>query len=216
MTRCGWCGHNAVMVPVDHEAVLQQEGEDDFRGDLMAAWQLFQCPGCKAPSLAQGHLARATNRPGVAGYRFVASGWYPEAPLVKTYPDSVPAAIAAVAAEAHGSLSVKHFRAAVALARSVIEASAKDKGITKSGIASKIDELFAQGLIYEHVKDAAHEVRFAGNEVAHGDLVDNPVSEEETEAILELMDMVLDGVFIAPAKTAAQAARRMARKLGGV
>lgn len=111
-------------------------------------------------------------------------------------------ALAAVAGEAHSCLSVQSFRGAVALARAVVEATAKEKGITTRGIQAKIDELIARGLIYEHVKDAAHEV-------AHGDLVDEPIGSDEAAVILELMDMVLDGVF-GPGKTAAQAARRQA------
>ena len=164
-------------------------------------------PRVQGPRLAQG-LAIGP----FAGDEFVVAGWYPKKPLVKAYPDFVPAAIASVAVEAHACLSVQSFRGAVALARAVVEAAAKEKGITKKGIQPKIDELFAQGLIYEHVKDAAHEVRFAGSEVAHGDLVDEPISSDEAEAILELMDMVLDGVFIAPGKTTSQAARRQARR----
>ena len=196
------------MIPVDHGPIIQQTSTvDDLHGPGSLAWKVFQCPGCKAPSLAQG-LAIGP----FAGDSFVVAGWYPKEPLVKAYPEFVPASIASVAAEAHACLSVQSFRGAVALARAVVEATAKEKGITRNGIQTKIDELFAQGLIYEHVKDAAHEVRFAGNEVAHGDLVDEPISSGEAAAILELMDMVLDGVFIAPGKTAAQAARRQERR----
>ncbi|MEU6611578.1 DUF4145 domain-containing protein [Streptomyces shenzhenensis] len=138
--------------------------------------------------------------------------WVPDKPPVKAYPDSVPKAIAAVAAEAHSSLRVGNIQAAVLMARTTVEATAKAKGITSGNLVAKIDALYAQHLIYEHVRDAAHEVRFAGNDAAHGDLVDDPISAEESESIVELMDMLLEGVFIAPAKTAAQAAARLARK----
>jgi hypothetical protein len=100
----------------------------------------------------------------------------------------------------------------VALARAVVEAAAKAKGITSGPLIKKIDELHAQGLIYEHVKDAAHEVRHGGNEITHGDLVHEAISAEEAAAIVELMDLLLDGVFIAPGKTAAQRASRLARE----
>ncbi|MEU5298576.1 hypothetical protein [Streptomyces umbrinus] len=82
-------------------------------------------------------------------------------------------------------------------------------------LPSHCEAVGAQHLIYEDVRDAAHEVRFAGSDAAHGDLVDDPISAEEAESIGELMDMPLEGIFIAPAKTAAQAAVRQARKNAG-
>lgn len=39
------------------------------------------------------------------------------------------------------------------------------------------------------------------------DLIDMPVDQKETEALLNLMDRVLDGLFIAPAEPAAQQQR---------
>ena len=52
----------------------------------------------------------------------------------------------------------------MALARAVVEASAKEKGVTRGSLIAKIDELHEQGLLRGHIK-AAHEVRFGGNEV---------------------------------------------------
>lgn len=170
------------------------------------AWAAFRCPGCGSLNLAMGagHPGRTNS--------FQALMWYPEKPLEKAYPESVPAEIAGAAAEAHGCFSVGHLQAAVLMARTTIEAAAKKCGITRGNLGEKIDKLYDRKLLYEHVKDAAHEIRFAGNDAAHGDLVENPITEVEAQEILELMDMVLDGVFIAPGKTAAQKAARAARK----
>ncbi|MBU5868948.1 DUF4145 domain-containing protein, partial [Vibrio cholerae O1] len=71
-------------------------------------------------------------------------------------------------------------RGAVILARAVIEATAKDKGITNGNLYAKIDQLHISGLIREHIKEAAHEVRLGGNDVAHGDILSGPFSHEET------------------------------------
>lgn len=197
------------MMPIEHEPIIQHEG--DPHTDALG-WAVFTCAGCGAASLAQGIYPKL-GRPGkVYTHDFVPTAWYPQSPLVKEYPASVPAGIAKVAAEAHGSFSVGHHQAAVLMARTTVEAVAKAKGIMQGSLVAKIDELYNQHLVYEHVRDAAHEVRFVGNDAAHADLVDNPISEEEATAILELMDMVLDGVFIAPAKTAAQRAARQTKK----
>ena len=193
-------------VTVEPEILGRREGAEVF-----LAWMVYRCPGCGQPNIAHGFTDTQYFRNGQP-YRFDVARWYPQSPIARTYPDSVPPAIAKVAAEAHRCFSVGCHQAAVAMARTAVEAIAKAKGITQGPLVAKIDELYRQKLIYEHVRDAAHEVRFAGNDAAHGDLVDDPLVESEVEAILELMDMVLDGVFIAPAKIAAQKAAREARK----
>jgi hypothetical protein len=59
------------------------------------------------------------------------------------------------------------------------------------------------------MREAAHEIRFAGNEAAHGDLVET-ISVEEAAEVMELMDAILERVYQEPAKVAR--ASREARK----
>lgn len=58
----------------------------------------------------------------------------------KRYPD-VPGEIAAAASEAHACMPVETYRGAVILARSVIEATAEDKGMTTGNLIAKIDTM---------------------------------------------------------------------------
>ncbi|MGW3157046.1 DUF4145 domain-containing protein [Streptomyces sp. NPDC001089] len=215
-TTCGWCGAFAAMqfvkfsvTPTGRTAVVSLIPGQRPR-PTPTFWEMYTCPACSAASIALIANDGDDDEDDRAFLR-----WIPDKPPVKEYPDSVPKAIAAVAGEAHSSLRVGNVQAAVLMARTTVEATAKAKGITSGNLVAKIDALYAQRLIYEHVRDAAHEVRFAGNDAAHGDLVDDPISAEEAESIVELMDMLLEGVFIAPAKTAAQAAARQARKSTG-
>jgi hypothetical protein len=136
---------------------------------------------------------------------------WPEALMTKTYPD-VPEAIASAASEAHQALGALAPRAAVAMARAVVEATAKDKGIVCRGIQSKIEALAENGHISETMREAAHEIRFSGNEVAHGDLVDEPISNEEATEIVGLMDAILHRVYQEPAEVARIRAKREARR----
>jgi hypothetical protein len=214
-TNCGWCGAFVAMIPVEFAVsaagrtgiIGAGRSEDGAKARTVPMyWRMYTCPSCRAASVAL--VAEEDGDDGDIEFR----RWVPDKPPVKAYPDSVPKAIAAVAREAHSSLRVGNIQAAVLMARTTAEATAKAKGVTTGNLAAKINALYAQHLIYEHVRDAAHEVRFAGNDAAHGDLVDDPISAEEAESIVELMDMLLDGVFVAPAKTAAQAAARQARK----
>jgi len=139
--------------------------------------------------------------------------WHPEYPKRRSFPH-VPKHIASAASEAFECHSIGAHRAAGSMARSVIEATAKDKGITKGNLQSKIDEMEKQSLVRPLIKDAAHEVRHLGNDIAHGDFID-PVTKEETAEVLELMAEILNEVYQAPAKIAKRQAARTAKVQSG-
>ena len=132
--------------------------------------------------------------------------WFPRVGLAPEFPD-VPAHVERAAKEAHAAESIKSFMSAILMARTVVEATAKEKGITKGNLLSKIDELAGQGIIRNDTKDAAHEIRHLGNDMAHGDISDVPNAEDVAD-VLALMDEVLNEVFQGPAKTARLRARR--------
>lgn len=136
--------------------------------------------------------------------------WLPEHATSKDFPE-VPEHIAAAATEATKCLSLGCYRAAGSLARAVVEATAKEKGITSGVLQVKIDELANQGHIRKDVQEAAHEIRHFGNGMAHGDFVE-PVTEEDAEEVVGLMEELLDEVFQAPARLAARKAKRLAAR----
>ncbi|WP_409468528.1 DUF4145 domain-containing protein [Streptomyces sp. HC307] len=129
--------------------------------------------------------------------------WEPVRARRPGFPD-VPPEIAQTASEAHACLSIGAARGAVALARAVVEASAKAKakakGITVNGIIGKIDALRDDGIISPLTAEASHQIRRDGNSIAHGDIGDEPILQDDAEAILEFMDALLDEVFQRPAK----------------
>jgi Domain of unknown function (DUF4145) len=127
------------------------------------------------------------------------------------YPD-VPQSIAGAAREAHQALAASAPHASVMMARATIEATAKDKGITRGNLETKINHLAAEGHISQSMKDAAHEIRFAGNDAAHGDIVDEPINIDDAREIIELMDTILERVYQEPAKVARVRASREARR----
>jgi uncharacterized protein (DUF305 family) len=128
----------------------------------------------------------------------------------KDFPD-VPASVATAANEAHLCLTAGSPHGAVALARAVVESVAKQKGITTGNLQGKIDNLYKDGHISEAMKEAAHEIRFAGNEVAHGDLVAESLNSEDAEEIVSLMDTILERVYQEPAQVERIRNQRVAR-----
>ncbi|AMU64882.1 hypothetical protein B9M81_05695 [Mycobacteroides abscessus] len=123
--------------------------------------------------------------------------WRPSITETTDYPH-VPNHIGEAATEAYECHSNEHYRGAIMLARAVIEATAKDKGITKGRLYDKIEALATAGLIRAVIKDAAHGVRELGNEMAHGDFV-NPISAEESKLVIQLMGEILNDVYQSPA-----------------
>lgn len=135
---------------------------------------------------------------------------YPQGVEGRDYPDA-PAQIAATATEAWNCFSINAYRGALALARAVVESTAKDQGHDKGNLKDKIDKMADAGLIRAGVKDAAHEIRFSGNDVAHGDLA-RVIDAEEAEELLGIMDDVLEEVYVAPARAQKRRAARQARQ----
>lgn len=124
----------------------------------------------------------------------------------------VPQQIAQTATEAHACLSISAYRGAVALARAVVEATAKDHSIVKGPLVAKIDEMHKQNLIRDITRELAHEIREGGNEIAHGDLADEPMPPEDAEAIVALMDEILEEVYQGPARMLALQKSRLERE----
>ena len=132
--------------------------------------------------------------------------WHPLKVHAPEVPD-VPEHIAAAAIEAHTASAVGAPMAAILMARTVVEATAKSQGITTGSLFQKIDALASQDFIRPSTKDAAHEIRHFGNDMAHGD-IDGLTTDEDASAVLALMDEVLNEVFQGPARTARIRARR--------
>ena len=111
----------------------------------------------------------------------------------------VPPAVADAAAEAVLCLQAGALRGAILLARAVIEATAKDRGVTTGSLAQKIDQLHDRGDIRTYLRDGAHEVRYTGNDMAHGDFP-STVSFQDADVLVELMREVLMEVYQDPAR----------------
>lgn len=161
------------------------------------------------------HCGEISAARGVSGYRYgnsidlgqvkegVASSdlpleWYPRVGVAPTV-DDVPVHIQRAAQEAYSSASVGNHMAAILMARTVIEASAKEKDILSGNLFTKINALKDASFIRPAIAEQAHEVRFAGNDMAHGD-IDVAPDATDSEEILALMAEVLSEIFQGPAR----------------
>ena len=214
---CWHCGDQTHMREIKNSAGAVVLGREHESGQWVTSliYILCICDSCDYPSMATDSLVtqyspdveeinkhfEVRNHPVV---------WYPVGGEDREFED-VPPHIASAASEAYRCHSVGAFRATCSIARAVIEATAKDKGITNGQVFNKIEEMQKQNLIRPHIKDAAHEVRHLGNSVAHGDFIDL-VQPEEAAEVLGLMEEVLIEVYQSPAKIAKRQAARLAKK----
>lgn len=161
-----------------------------------------RCDSCGYPNVVIARRNNA-NPPTSAEYDFTNNedsvsemDWLPEKSKWKEYED-VPTDIASAASEAYACFSINANRAAVLLARTTVEAIAKDKGVSSGNLKAKIDTMAEQNIITDQLKDEAHEIRFLGNDMAHGDL-GTPVDENDASDILGFLDTLLDYVYQQP------------------
>lgn len=159
-----------------------------------------QVPGPE-PQIARTQMDRASDE---------IITWYPHRLLGRRFED-VPIAVDAAASEVWACHSIAQYRAAVLMARAVVEAIAKEQGRITGTLVSKIDELYNAEIIGKGLKEAAHEIRFLGNDMAHGDFV-VAVTEEECADVLTFLEELLTEVYQRPARLNAFRERRLARK----
>lgn len=184
------------------------------RSDEFTVLAVYRCDNCQQISLALVVSPHSPHRVGahqfIEGHEAASVSWLPTAGTPRSF-DDVPQHLASAASEAHECNSIGAYRAAIALTRSVLEATAKDQGYTSGNLVSKIDQMHSAGIIRTHIKEVAHEIRHLGNDMAHGDFVD-PVSAEESEMALVLMGEVLSEVYQSPARVARVRAVRAAKQ----
>jgi hypothetical protein len=201
---CGWCGNKVVMRPVQVD--VQRDWRLNDKKALVTA--TYRCDHCHLLSVAALQMknhgpnyqdvpyaqADAVDRTFIDHADDVA--WRPKwEDRGAEFPD-VPDSIADVATEASACHVSGHYRAAVMLARSVLEATAKKRGVT-GNLFQKIEKLGEDRVLSPITVDAAHAIRDSGNAVAHGDFVEYviDVSQEESEEVIALMTLVLREAF---------------------
>jgi hypothetical protein len=119
----------------------------------------------------------------------------------------VPDGVAGYFKEAHDAFSVAAYRGVLLLVRSVVEATAKDRGITSGTLVQKINKLGDDGHIRSGTRDMAHALRILGNDAAHGDIDEIPTKDDAEDA-LTIARFVLDDVYVADARRADMLERR--------
>ena len=84
--------------------------------------------------------------------------------------------------------------------------------LVREGIVGKINTLREGGLISTLTADVSHQIRQDASSLAHGDIGEESISQDDATAILEFMDVLPDEVFQRPAKLQRLKERREERR----
>lgn len=126
--------------------------------------------------------------------------WFPKLLDAPSF-DDTPPEISEPAREAYVAKSNEAYRAAILMARAVLEAICKDHGVTKGKLVQKIDAMKDTGHITKSLSAAAHAVRDLGNDMAHGDFVKTTPTEDEASAVLAIMRQFIEQLYEQDART---------------
>lgn len=212
-TTCGRCGKFSHMTSIGIPTVEQAIERPIHRIECT-----FRCDRCKRLNL--GGLETSSLPMNMHMDNYVTAFWESEQPSYwlpayvegQDYPD-VPEHVAKPASEAHSCHSISADMSAILMARSVIEAVAKDQGIKSGSLFNKIDGLRDKGLINDFAKTTAHTIRTFGNDMAHGDFTVE-VDSADAAGVLTFMDYILREVYQAPAELQRLQNAATARKVG--
>lgn len=127
--------------------------------------------------------------------------WFPKRLDAPTFGDT-PAEISEPAHEAYVAKSNDAYRAAILMARAVLEAICKNYGLTQGDLFKKIGAMNDSGYITQSLSNAAHAVRVLGNDMAHGDFVKSTPTKDQASEVLAIMRLFIEQLYEHPAQTA--------------
>lgn len=190
---CPECGAQSSFVPVADDpgasyATVKDYGTASFRDKYsrLKRFQLYKCAAC-----SRGAYAEISHNSGIDWARGQLDYFSPAEIVRVSVPIAVPSGIISELREAELCASVRAYRAAGALLRSVLEKTLKRNGYTGGKLWHKIEAAADDNVITQARKRRAQEnIRVLGNDILHDDYA--VVKEDEfrdahhyTQRILE-------------------------------
>jgi len=207
---CAECGggHRSHDVLKEHDEDL---GSEEYRA--WGKYQICKCRGCGTVRFREStsseddydhHTGKVEERvrtfPVEHGARrdAIHTDHFPDA-VERMYSEAVRALNAGAPVLAAGGL------------RATVEALCKDQQVPGRNLKEQIDSLVSKGLLAKPQADLLHEERFLGNSALH-ELV--PPERQDLDAGLEIIETLLNTIYVLPARAKAMRERRN-KKSGG-
>ena len=167
-------------------------------------YQIVQCQGCDSVSFRKCHSDSEDffYDEEVEDLRYVET--------IELYPNRVagrhklrqvhflPSAVSRIYGETHSALGNKQPIFAGIGIRALIETVCKEKAASGLNLEEKIDDLVSNGLMTKTGAETLHSMRILGNQAAHEV---KPHSEETLNLAMDVVEHMLNDVYILPAAT---------------
>lgn len=164
---------------------------EDLENDEKYIFVIYQCDCCGYPNIGRYD----TEQMKVKGVYASLIDWIPESAIGKEYPD-VPKRIASAASECHECFSIGAYRAAVIMARSVLEAIITEKIQKPSNerrkdktLNAKLKDAAEEGVISKRLGELAGAIKDIGNGSTHN--IFEEIGEDEASYVLGFMDQLI-------------------------
>lgn len=186
------------------QSVMVQGNDYDQGYQSGDSYQIVQCQGCDSISFRTSH----TDSEDFDFDEEIEDIRYNE--RVELYPSRVagrhrlrqvhfpPTNVSRVYAETHSALCNKQPILAGIGIRALVETVCKEKAAIGSNLEQKIDNLVANGVLTKAGAETLHSMRILGNESAHEV---KPHSEETLNVAMDVVEHMLNDVYILPAAT---------------
>jgi hypothetical protein len=172
------------------------DGYSDFQ--FKYRYQLLMCPICRSVTLVQTYGDEEMIRPSYNGaddeYYEKDTILYPSNAIDgQSMPKNVKEAF-------ESALKVKNVdsTACTLLLRRTLEIILKDQGATRWGLAEMIEEVAANGILPEALKEASFFAKKFGDSAAHGNEL--TADEHELNELIEFIEYIIEYLYIIPAR----------------
>lgn len=210
---CPWCGVNAHMKRVGNTNYSRRDQRgSDAQEERNWVVNMYECPACGEVNITVSRLATKTRFvdgvPTTPTQEQDTRSVYPASGSMSKVPPEVPEDFANDYREARAILEASP-KASAALARRLLQAILRGPGNIPrmDQLHNEIETAIKRGLRSE-ISEQLHLVRQVGNFAAHpvkdqhtGAIL--PVEPHEAEHLLDVISLLFDHYFVAPAKAAA-------------
>lgn len=192
-------------------SVIHSLDEKTGSPEYDAHYQLIECRGCGTKSF------RYSDRSPLNGFLPDGSGFierehlFPPRHLTRKPIDLnwLPIEVRRIYGEVHRALRSELRTLAAIGIRATIETLCNQKKIAAGNLFNRIEALQKEGFITAEQKNGLHAERLMGNDAAHE--IAEP-SDDELEGAMDVLDAILETVYILPKRTARMKLRARQRK----
>jgi hypothetical protein len=192
----------------EHEVLaLVSTADNDGEVSFWSAYQTLACRGCRTISFRQ------CSSNSESGHYQVGENEWETDEQIKLYPprtaetkgispsDSfhVPDRLLGIYEETRGALRNEMPVLAGIGLRAIVESLCVDKQVAGGNLAKMIDSLASEGYLTKPQAQILHKIRTLGNKAAH-EVTPHPT--EQLELALNVVEHLIEGVYIVPAKVA--------------